>query len=278
MLGEGRSFSDEVIERAGHRLGVVTWHYYPQQSHRCPVATRRARPGALPPPAQLGDVEHWAKGVAASARAHAPGAQLWLGETGSAQCGGEPGLSNAFADSLWWVDELGRMARGGHAVVVRQTLSGSDYGLIDDATLEPNPSYWASWLWRRLMGPEVLAAGTDSTSLALRVYAHCTPVRAPGYAPGSVTLLVVNFDPTGPGTLALGRAASDRAMAYTLRAAHLADRRVRIGGTQLAIDGDGQFPDLETLGQRIATGGELKVAPLSASFVVLPDAGAAACR
>ena len=62
MLGEGRSFSNEVIERAGHLLGVVSWHYYPQQSHRCPVATRRARPGVLPPPAQLVDVEHWAKG------------------------------------------------------------------------------------------------------------------------------------------------------------------------------------------------------------------------
>ena len=184
MLGEGRSFSNEVIERAGHLLGVVSWHYYPQQSHRCPVATRRARPGVLPPPAQLDDVEHWAQGVAAAARAHAPGAQLWLGETGSAQCGGEPGLSNAFADSLWWVDQLGRLARRGHAVVVRQTLSGSDYGLIDDASLEPNPSYWASWLWRRLMGTEVLAAGTDTVTASLRVYAHCTPARAPGYTPG----------------------------------------------------------------------------------------------
>ena len=276
VLGEGRSFSNEVIERAGHVLGVVSWHYYPQQSHRCPVATRRARPGVLPPPAQLGDVEHWAQGVASVVRAHAPDAQLWLGETGSAQCGGEPGLSNAFADSLWWVDHLGRLARWGHAVVVRQTLSGSDYGLIDDTSLEPNPSYWASWLWRRLMGTQVLAAGTDTNAASLRVYAHCTPDRAPGYTPGGVTLLVVNFDPVGTATLALGAAAS-RATVYSLQADHLGARRVRVGGSELAIGRDGAFPELPALGQSLAGGGELKVPPLSASFVVLPDAGAAAC-
>src|SRR5262249_58171455 len=82
--------------------------------------------------------------------------------------------------------ELGTMARLGVPVVVRQDLSGSNYGLIDDATLEPNPDYWASLLWRRLMGTRVLAASTDAT-MPVRVYAHCAR------GGGGVTLLALNL-------------------------------------------------------------------------------------
>src|SRR5262249_38008899 len=150
-----------------------TWHYYPQQSQRCPLATRRAQPGALPAAAELDDVEHWAGRVEGSARLHAPAADVWLGETASAQCGGEPDMSNGFAAALWWLGGPGRIARRGQRVVVRQTLSGSDYGLVDDRTLRPNPSYWASWLWHQLMGRRVLAVTASPAAPALRTYAHC---------------------------------------------------------------------------------------------------------
>ena len=88
---------------------------------------------------------------------YAPGKPVWIGETGGAQFGGEPGISDAYLGGLWWLDELGLAARSGVEVVVRQTLSGSNYGLIDDKTLVPRPDYWNSWLWKRLMGQEVFA-------------------------------------------------------------------------------------------------------------------------
>jgi len=141
MLGAWRPFDDGVLRRAGKLLDVVSWHYYPQQSFRCPIATRRARAGRMLSAAALADLDGWAASVEGATREHAPDAEVWLGETGSAQCGGEPGFSNAFADALWWADTLGRVARRGQKVVVRQTLAGGDYGLIDDRTLEPNPSY-----------------------------------------------------------------------------------------------------------------------------------------
>ena len=74
----------------------------------------------------LAETDKWAAGVEEQVAAHAPSAQIWLGETGSSYCGGQPGVSDRFAGSLWWLDELGRLARRGHRVLVRQTLSGSD--------------------------------------------------------------------------------------------------------------------------------------------------------
>ena len=173
VLGEGRGVMGDTLQAAGGALDIVTWHYYPQQSHRCPLATRRASPALTPAPERLGDVDRWAQRVEASVHEHAPHAAVWLGETASAQCGGEAGVSDSFADALWWLDELGRMSRRGQPVVVRQTLSGSDYGLVDDRTMQPNPSYWASWIWRNMMGTRVLDAVVEPAAPAVRAYAHC---------------------------------------------------------------------------------------------------------
>jgi heparanase 1 len=267
VLGEGRSFIGPLLERAGPLLDVVTWHYYPQQSRRCPVATRRARAGRLLPAEALGDVERWAAQVEGEARAHAPEAAVWLGETGGAQCGGEPGLSDTFADTLWWLDELGRIARRGQQVVVRQTLAGSDYGLLDDGTLEPNPSYWGSWLWRRLMDGRVLSAASEPTSATLRVYAHCA--REAG--PGAVTLLLLNLEPQAPVTVQLG---SVTAAVLRLEAEGLAARRVRLDGVELRPAADGAPPPLVIEPRPIS---EIRLTAQSAAFVVLPAAHAPAC-
>jgi heparanase len=261
ILGELRPFSRPVLERAGAAVDVVSWHYYPQQSHRCPVATRRASPRMLRPD-RLADVDKWAAKVEEAARA-APGATIWLGETGGAQCGGEPGLSDSFADALWWLDELGRVARRGHAVVVRQTLSGSDYGLIDDKTLEPNPSYWASWLWRSLMGRRALAVTTEPEAPALRAYAHCLR----GGTPGAIVALLINTGSESVEVTLPGKASLLR-----LEADGLGSRRVRLNGAPL-IDADGNPPALSP----VPTDGTISVPPLSIAFALIDDAAAPAC-
>ena len=63
--------------------------------------------------------------------AYQPSADAWLSETGNAQCGGEPIILYRFAPSFWWLDQLGVLAKHNVKVVVRQTLAGSDYGLVD---------------------------------------------------------------------------------------------------------------------------------------------------
>ncbi len=172
----------------GADTAYLGWHYYPQQSRRGPIASRRASETRLLNPDHLDEAAHWARFNAALRDAHAPGVPLWLGETGNAQFGGEPGVSDRYVGSLWWLDQLGLLARHDHDVVVRQTLAGSNYQLITADTLEPLPDYWASVLWKRLMGTEVLPVATEGSDRA-RVYAHRTPDG------DRVTVLVINLDP-----------------------------------------------------------------------------------
>ena len=282
VIGEGRSITDGALRGAGDVLDIVTWHYYPQQSHRCPLATRRADLGRTLSADRLGDVERWAAQVEASAHAHAPAAAVWLGETASAQCGGEPGLSNSFADALWWLDELGRMARRGQQVVVRQTLSGSDYGLIDDETMQPNPSYWASWLWRRLAGTRVLDVAIDRGPASVRAYAHClsTELLSSNLSKsmsGGIVVVFLNTDPNAPSRVTIRSGASSCARVFRLQADGLASRTVRLNGRMLETADDGTPPALASLVGPPEAADQLTLAPLSAAFVVLPDAHAVAC-
>jgi hypothetical protein len=61
--------------------------------------------------------------------------------------------------------------------VLRQTLSGSDYDLLEDRTFEPRADYLASLLSKRTMGERVLAAASQGNVL-VRSYAHCSASQA----------------------------------------------------------------------------------------------------
>jgi hypothetical protein len=99
-----------------------------------------------------------------------PGKPMWVTETADAACGGNPWAST-FLDSFRYLDQLGRLAKQGVRVVMHNTLDASDYGLLDENTLEPKPNYWAALLWRKFMGTTVLEAGVPIQS-GLHVYAH----------------------------------------------------------------------------------------------------------
>jgi heparanase 1 len=70
---------------------------------------------------------------------------LTAGETGSAYGGGAPGLSDRYVAGFLWLDKLGMAARLGVDVVVRQSLSGGNYALLDPE-MEPLPVSWSA-LW-----------------------------------------------------------------------------------------------------------------------------------
>ena len=115
-----------------------------------------------------------------------PTSQLWMTETGHAMFGGQQKHSNRYIAGIWWLDLLGTLARMHHQVVIRQTLIGSDYGIIDDHTLEPNPDYHNSLLWKECMGTKVFQANSDNPYL--RVYAHSSNIKT-----HDIALLAINI-------------------------------------------------------------------------------------
>lgn len=72
-----------------------------------------------------------------------------------AEGGGTANASAGFSAGFMWLDKLGLAANTGHKVVCRQVFAQSRYSVLGDDNL-PNPDYWSSILWRRLVGTTVL--------------------------------------------------------------------------------------------------------------------------
>ena len=206
---------------------------------------------------------------------------MWLGETGSAQAGGQAGVSGRWAGALWWLDQLASLSTIGHEVQCRQTLSGSDYGLLSETTLEPTPEFWVFVLWRRLMGTRVYAAVAEGAPSTLRTYCHsdggataaqtATSRRAGRRgASAARSCLLINLGDSAL-TVHLGGwvgAALPRAQVWMLEARSLDAAQLTINGVVPAtLDEDGTIPDLH--GVEGAADGTLTVGPKAAAFVRL---------
>jgi hypothetical protein len=160
---------------------------------------------------------------------------------------------------------LGSLARAGVQVHTHNTLNASDYGLLDEKTLEPRPDYWAALLWRKLMGTTVLDPG-PSPSPNLHLYAHCLRDR-----PGAVALLAINADKNAKQTLRLPLSAER----YTLTAAELTSSTVDLNGNRLELGPDDVLPVLRSVAVHSGT---VTLAPASITFLAFPKAGNAGCR
>jgi heparanase 1 len=256
----------------GDSVDILSWHYYPQQSGRCGVAVRSATPTRLLDADNLDEIDRWADDVDQAHLKWAPRTEVWLGETSNAQCGGAPGISDAHVSSLWWLDELGKMARRGTQVVVRQSLTGADYGLLAEPTLAPRPDYFATLLWKRLMGTRVLAAAVPTPPWTLRAYAHCAAGDVPA---GAVTVLLINLDQAQAQTLEIDGVGKGGQELWTVSAPSLSSPVAELNGATMAVAEDGTPPALEPLRGR---GRSVTVPPASYAFVRFADANAAGCQ
>jgi heparanase 1 len=269
-VGEIAPLYPDFISMGGaDSVDVITWHYYPQQSQRGPVATDPWAPGLLLDPKRLDIALKWYDDIADHRDEHAPEIPIWLGETGHAQYGGQPGSSDRFEGTFWWLDQLGALAGRGQPITVRQTLSGSNYGLIDDVTLDPRPDYWASVLWRRLMGERVLDVSRTAADDYVRVYAHCT--QGP---PGTVAVLVINLLEDETVRMKLNGITSKRQEIYLLTSDALDSKDIMLNGAVLRDD-NGVLPPLEP---DVMDGGPLDIPPRAMAFILYPFENAPACQ
>jgi hypothetical protein len=246
------------------KLDIFSYHFYGARSERC----QRMAPGTgIAPENALS--EEW---LARTDRAlafykrlrdlYAPGAPIWLNETAQASCGGDRWAAS-FLDTFRFVDQMGRLAKQGVAVIAHNTLAASDYGLIEQQTFIPRPNYWAALLWHRLMGEVVLDAGPLRPGL--HVYGHCLRGQR-----GGVAIVAINLDRTRSASIALSYP-SER---YTLTADQLQGTSVKLNGAALELTGD-NLPPIEG---KMAQKGTVVLQPASITFLVVPSASNRACR
>lgn len=275
VLGEpfGEHFGQmkDIVSDIGPELDIITWHYYPTQSSRCPVAVRRMSKNRFLDPAVLDEVEHWAQELSEMRDAHAPQAQLWLGETGSAQCGGQINQSDTFLSGFWWLDQLGILALEDHDVIIRQALVGGDYGLLSYQDLRPRPDYWNSLLWKRLMGTKVLRLHTGDTPYRnqrnqIRLYAHCHPS-------GGASIVYLNLTPN-QATLNLDREYQLRL--YKLNALSLDAKELTLNGAP--INETNFEKNFENASNAALFSSEIQLPKRSYGFVRVLDAAKEICR
>lgn len=265
LVGEFPPFLRPFLKTMNAPLDILTWHYYPQQSSRCPVASRRARPHTLLNPHRLDELGKYARRVSMLAESYVPNAEVWLGETGHAQCGGEPGISDRFVSSLWWLDSLGQLALSGHRQVVRQALVGGDYGLLDQGSFEPRPDYWATLLWNKNMGRDVYQVGGIGTP-KVRFYLH-------GHIElkGAFTLLVLNLDPRRSARVRLPGNLPPVRRELLVTAEDLLSDAPLLNSKSLKLQKDGSLPELGAKPCKAAH--EIEMPPGSWGFFILIGTG-----
>lgn len=245
------------------RFDIVSYHFYPALSQRCAAASS---PQSLTADEAF-DEEFLARpdrrlqSIKALRDTRAPGAPIWLTETGGAACGGLA-WQPLFLDSFRYLDTSARLAKQGlDAIFTHALISGSN-GVIDEKTFQPNASYWGAVLWRRLMGARILDAGPQKPGF--HVYAHC--LRG---TPDGVSLLAINMQKTAVEVDLQGSAE-----VYSLTSPDLQSKTVLLNGHPLAVQADDTLPAMKPTRM---SGGKVSVAPTSIVFIAQPEARNASC-
>jgi len=257
--------SEDILKATGPVFDIFSYHSYGAVSSRCAMGSAA---GTTIDAALSAD---WLSRGASEEEYYAalrdrfePGRPIWNTETGQAACGGDRWAAT-FLDTFRYLNELGSLARLGVQVQIHNTLNASDYGLLDEKTLEPRPNYWAALLWRKLMGTTVLDPGTPP-SPNLHLYAHCLRKR-----PGGVAVLAINAEKETAQTLQTPGGAER----YTLTAGSLTAPTADLNGKQLELGAEDALPALNGISVHSTA---VTLAPASTTFLAFPTAGNASCR
>ena len=253
-----------------------------------------------------------------------PTTELWVGETARNSGGcGQDGTCGAFVDGFWWLPVLGGLAQT-HTTFLRQTLIGGAYGLLRDGDpcgpctggdlahpehlasctkppctgpspeyrpfyptgtpLAPNPDWWSSVLFKRLVGRRVLATPNVATRAPF-FSAFCARGHPGGvvvvYATAAGATSAVNV------TVSVGGGNDGDRLEYHLTSpggcgavaanATSGVARVALNGVTLtlATGSANPMPPLQPL--EVPAGRPVTLPPCGYGFVVLPYANASAC-
>ncbi|XP_048250493.1 heparanase-like isoform X2 [Haliotis rufescens] len=259
-------FIKNFLYHGGSRaINVLTFHQYYFNGHTAKLED-------FSKSSIMDTLVHEIHTVMNTVRSH-HGLVAWLGETSSGYGGGTPGIADRYVAGNLWLDKLGVSAKYGLKGVMRQQFFGGYYALLDD-NADPNPDYWLTLLYKRLVGNKVF--DVPSTSSDLRLYAHCTKLNnVYHYKPGSITVYGLNMHRDHV-TLAISEAHGKNVDIFWLtpEGGDLKSKKVEVNGKTLELVNN-QIPHI--MPKALGTG-TIVVPPHSFGFIVIPDANIAACK
>jgi heparanase 1 len=250
ILPSGLSITTESMLSAEPRPGfdIFSYHYYGNVSKRCAGGQK---PENALSNYWLSKTETGLSYYQGLRDEYNPGIPIWLTETAETACGGNPWAAT-YLDTFRYLEQLGRLAKKGVKVVMHNTLTRSEYALLDSDTHNPRPNYWAALLWNRLMGSKVFDACilTDGVD----IFAHSLKISSKGIA-----VLIVNSKDSECSIEIPAKAEK-----YLLTADELQSKTIKLNGEELKLNSDETLPDIK--GEKIKVG-EVQLPPHSILFL-----------
>ncbi|XP_063163059.1 inactive heparanase-2 isoform X1 [Candoia aspera] len=273
---------DGFMKVAGNVVDAVTWqHYY--------LDGRVAKVTDFLKTRLLDTLSDQIRKIQKVVNTHMPGKRIWLEGIGATSEGGITNLSDSYAASFLWLNSLGMLASQGIDVVMRHSFFDHGHNHLVDQNFNPLPDYWLSLLYKRLVGPRVLAvhvAGLQRKPRPgrvirdkLRIYAHCTSYYNHNYVRGSITIYIINLHRSRKKIKLVGTLRDKLVHQYVLQPygqEGLQSRSVQLNGQLLAMLDDGTLPNLKP--RPLRPGRTLVIPPLTMSFYVVKNVNALACR
>ncbi|XP_051504224.1 inactive heparanase-2-like [Myxocyprinus asiaticus] len=273
---------DGFMKNGGSVVDAVTWqHYY--------IDRRVTKVEDFMKTRLLDTLSEQITKVLKIVQTHTPEKRVWLGGVGPAWAGGTNNLSDTFAAGFLWLNTLGIAASHGIDVVLRHSFFDYGYNHLVDQHFNPLPDYWLSLLFKRLVGPRVLAvhvAGLQRKPRPgrvirdkLRIYAHCTSFHNHEYVRGSVTIYIINLHRSRKKIKLAGTLRNKTVHQYLLQpfgTDGLHSMSVQLNGEPLIMVDNETFPELKP--RTLRAGRTIAMPPVSIGFYVIKNINAYACR
>ncbi|XP_038600091.1 inactive heparanase-2 [Tachyglossus aculeatus] len=273
---------DGFMKVAGSTVDAVTWqHYY--------IDGRVVKVMDFLKTRLLDTLSDQIRKIQKVVNTYAPGKKIWLEGVVTTSAGGTNNLSDSYAAGFLWLNTLGMLANQGIDVVIRHSFFDHGYNHLVDQNFNPLPDYWLSLLYKRLIGPKVLAvhvAGLQRKPRPgrvirdkLRIYAHCTSHYNHNYVRGSITLYIINLHRSRKKIKLAGTLRDKIVHQYLLQPygqEGLQSKSVQLNGQPLVMVDDGTLPDLKP--RPLRAGRTLVIPPLTMGFYVVKNVNALACR
>ncbi|XP_020927930.1 inactive heparanase-2 isoform X3 [Sus scrofa] len=273
---------DGFMKVAGSTVDAVTWQH-------CYIDGRVVKVMDFLKTRLLDTLSDQIRKIQKVVNTYTPGKKIWLEGVVTTSAGGTNNLSDSYAAGFLWLNTLGMLANQGIDVVIRHSFFDHGYNHLVDQNFNPLPDYWLSLLYKRLIGPKVLAvhvAGLQRKPRPgrvirdkLRIYAHCTNHHNHNYVRGSITLFIINLHRSRKKIKLAGTLRDKLVHQYLLQPygqEGLKSKSVQLNGQPLTMVDDGTLPDLKP--RPLRAGRTLVIPPVTMGFYVVKNVNALACR